>query len=139
MAGLGKQNRTKGIKHAVDMSGSDVEDAETEPDWVRPPDDECENHTYTLQVSDRDLSEHRLKVRMFQHRWTWELVEFAIVYQTNVAGVWTDVAELDSCHDVDVHMHRYSRRTRERVEGDPEKLFDVHTLCLLYTSDAADE
>jgi hypothetical protein len=66
----------------------------------------------------------RALIRMVLHEETDALVEFAVILQAFYRGTWQNVASADSCHDVDVHLHRYSRRTGNRV-GEPEKLLDV--------------
>jgi hypothetical protein len=66
----------------------------------------------------------RALVRMVVHEDTNALVEFAVILQTLYRGQWRDVASADSCHNVDIHLHRYSRKTDNRV-GEPEKLLDV--------------
>ncbi len=61
---------------------------------------------------------------MVNHAETDELVEFAVIQQIHSQGKWRDVAAIDSCHDVDVHLHRYGRHARARV-GEPEVLLQV--------------
>ncbi len=61
---------------------------------------------------------------MVNHAGTDELVRFAVIQQTYSQGKWRDVAGIDSCHDVDVHLHRYGRHADARV-GNPEVLMQV--------------
>lgn len=95
------------------------------PAWTCPPPDECEDAlTYTLCPPGVDPGKHRIKLRTVNHAGTDELVEFAVIQQTYSQGKWRDVAGIDSCHDVDVHLHRYGRHARARV-GEPEVLMHV--------------
>ena len=103
-----------------------LEEVELADLWRRPPDEECDGHIYTGLLPGAESTE-RLKFRLSQHRFTYELVEFAIVFQTLAGGKWCDVLEMDSCHDVDVHLHRYAKSTGERV-GDPEVLHTIQSL-----------
>lgn len=48
-----------------------------------------------------------------------DLVRFAIVQRINEHGKWHDVVEVDTCHDLDAHLHQYSRRTGRHV-GEPD-------------------
>lgn len=57
-------------------------------------------------------------------RGTSALIEFAVIQPTYRRSGWRDVVAVDSCHDVDVHLHRYSRSTENRV-GEPETLVPV--------------
>lgn len=127
VAGLGSQGKRKAEKRSVQMSPT-PEETELEDLWKRPPEEECDTHSYTLPLPRSSPDSERLKMRLIRDRFSWDLVEFAIVYQTNVGGQWFDVIEIDSCHDVDVHLHRYARSTGERV-GDPEQMRPITTLA----------
>jgi hypothetical protein len=103
--------------------GASAQD-EPPPGWPKPPDDECEEAVYTLTPDGADHTKHRVKLRMVSPVETGDLVEFAVVQQTHDRGKWRYVVEVDSCHDVDVHLHRYSRLSDARV-GEPEVLTPV--------------
>lgn len=125
MGGLGAQGRAKALRRSVDM-------AQDEPDldelWKRPPPEECESlFPWKCPLPRGELSEHRLVTRILQETVSQVMVEFALVQQTYNGSTWVHVVEVDSCHDVDVHLHRYSRRTRERVGG-PEHVRDISRL-----------
>lgn len=74
------------------------------------------------------MSKERVKVRMVDHLPTSTLAEFAVIQQTFYKGKWRTVAEVDSSHDDEVHLHRWSRKQDERV-GDPEQLMPVTCLA----------
>lgn len=122
------QSRRKGEKRVVDMSPPP---AAPEPGWFRPPPEEWQEDVFTFTPDGADPSEHRVKVRMISQEGTSALVEFAVVHQTRHRGSWCDVVTVDSCHDVDVHLHRYSRRTGTRV-GEPETLTPVTRMSDLH-------
>jgi hypothetical protein len=126
MTPVGKQGRSKARQRSVDMSADETGSSEL---WARPPEDECDVHPHTLQLPNSSVAENRLKIRLVRHRFTWEVVEFAIVYQTFYKRQWRDVVSIDSCHDRDVHLHRYARRTGKRVPGGPEKVRDLVSLA----------
>jgi hypothetical protein len=93
--------------------------------WSRPPPEECrDDGPYVLTPPDANPNEMRAYVRMVVHDETDTIVEFAVILQTFYCGEWRTVASADSCHDVDVHLHRYSRRTGSRA-GEPEKVIDI--------------
>ncbi len=126
MAGLGKQGQRKAAHRAVDMSAS--VDCEPEQSWYPPPPEECEDdHRYTVPPDGANVATDRVKVRLRVHAATQLFVEFALVQQAHVDGTWQDVVEADSCHDVDVHLHRYALRTGARI-GDPEVIVHVRNL-----------
>ena len=58
---------------------------------------------------------------------TTTLVEFSLIQLTFWLGKWHEVAEIDSCHDVDAHLHQNARSTGERV-GEPVLITAIHTL-----------
>ncbi len=97
--------------------------------WKPPPADERDPEaTYTLTPPSADEASERIKLRVVAHSITGMTVEFAVVQQTRVrGGAWRDVAAADSCHDGEVHLHRYSRATDARV-GEPEHLCAVASL-----------
>jgi hypothetical protein len=95
--------------------------------WCPPPPDECEEHRYTAVPDGAHAREDRVMVRLKTHIATQTFVEFALVQQVYWQGEWRDVVEADSCHDVDVHLHRYGRSTDSRI-GEPEVLMLVHSL-----------
>lgn len=108
MLGLHPQSRKKGEKRAADMSAP----AETpEPGWFRPPPEEWEEDTFAFIPDGAEPVENRIKVRMISQEGTSALIEFAVIQQTYHRSGWRDVIAVDSCHDVDVHLHRYSRST----------------------------
>lgn len=95
------------------------------PAWTCPPHEECEEASpYTIYPEGADPAKHRIMIRMVNHATTHELVQFAVIQQTYSRGKWRDVAGVDSCHDVSVHLHRYGRHGDARV-GDPEVLVPV--------------
>lgn len=120
LMGLGSQGKAKARRRSVDMGqGADVDPEDL---WKRPPPEECEPHSrYKCQLARADLRENRLVIRVLQESISAVMVEFAMVQQTYNGSVWVHVVEADSCHDVDVHLHRYSRRTGARV-GDSEHM-----------------
>lgn len=121
MAGLHAQSKRKREKRAVDMS----RDEQLEPTWVRPPPEECEqDDPLTLYPTGADPEHHRMKVRIESHVRTHAIVEFAVIQQTFDRGKWRDVYAVDSCHDSDVHAHRYARSTDQRA-GEPEILMPI--------------
>jgi hypothetical protein len=61
---------------------------------------------------------------MVTHLSTQSLVEFAVIHQAFSRCQWRCVAMADSCHDDDVHLHRYARSTDDRI-GEPEVLVTV--------------
>ncbi len=110
-------------RRPVDMSAS----AEPPPPpWQPPPDEECEESPpYTFAPPGADPDEHRIKVRIKNYQTTpHAMVEFALVQQTLRQGRWRNVAVVDSCHNDEVHLHRYGRRTQERI-GEPEQLMPI--------------
>ncbi len=108
------------------MSGEGL--PEQSPLWRPPPPEECEPETtITLTPSGADEGSERIKVRLVSHSLTDLPAEFAVIQQTRRAGAWRDVVAADSCHDGEVHLHRYSRATDDRV-GDPEQLCEVSFL-----------
>lgn len=120
--GLHPQSRRKGERRATDMSRPAEEPG---PEWFRPPPEEWdEPSVYTFTPEGADPAKHRIKVRIVSHIDTSEFVEFALIQQVLERGRWRDVAAADSCHDIDVHLHRYSRATGERV-GDPEQIMHL--------------
>ena len=95
------------------------------PAWTCPPPEECEEGSpYTVCPDGADPAKHRIMLRLVSHVSTDELVRFAVIQQTYSQGEWRHVAMADSCHDVDVHLHQYGRRSDARV-GDPEVLLPV--------------
>jgi hypothetical protein len=123
MAGLHAQSRRKGEKRSVDMSLG-IEEAEP---WSCPPADECEQTRYTLPIDGADPALHQVKVRLVTELVTADLVRFAVVQQTLEHGRWRDVVEVDTCHDCDVHLHQYARRTHARI-GELEVLAEVRSV-----------
>lgn len=108
----GKAAESHRKKHVVDMAVQP-----SEPAWIPPDPEECEETAaYTMMPPD-GTPEDRIKVRMVEHIPTSTLVEFALVHQTFHAGKWREVARADSSHDDEVHVHRFSRRTRNQVGG----------------------
>ena len=107
--------------------------SEASPEVVSylPPEDEWgESSTYTVPLIRDDGTESpndRLKLRVRNHSQTESIVEFAVVQQTLHRRVWRDVAAADSCHEDEVHLHRYGRRAEGRI-GDPVRLCDVDSL-----------
>lgn len=121
MAGLHAQSRRKGEKRSVDMSAAPEQ---VEP-WSRPADEECEEEpAYTVYPEGADPALHRVKLRMVIHIESQNMVLFAVVQQTYDRGKWRHVVEVDTCHDVDVHLHQYGRSTDARV-GEPEVLAPI--------------
>lgn len=121
---LGSQGRRKADKRAADMTMHPPPEAQTAARWTRPPAEECEENSYTMAVDDSTIDRDRIQVRLLSHCRTDALAEFALIQQTYEHGKWHDVAVGDSCHDTDVHVHRYARSTGQRV-GDPEILMPV--------------
>lgn len=127
MPGLHPQSRRKREKHAVDMSPPG-ENGPPQPTWFRPPPEECEDSpAYPFTPEGAVAGRERILVRMVSHVPTGQLVEFAVMQQTCYRGKWRDVAAVDSCHDRDVHLHRYARSTGNRV-GKPETLLEIANL-----------
>lgn len=119
MAGLHSQSRRKGEKRSVDMSAPETDAA---VQWIKPPPEECdEDPAWTIAPTGADPGQCRIKIRIVSHTQTHAIVEFALVLQVFDRGKWRDVASVDSCHDVDVHLHRYARSTDDRI-GEPEVL-----------------
>lgn len=121
---LGSQNKRKGQRRAVDMSAKpDV--VVTPSIWVPPPPDECEEAPpYTITPPGADQEKHRAKMRGVYEAATDEMVEFAVVQEVRYKGKWRFVASADSCHNDEIHLHRYGRIADGRV-GDPEHLMPV--------------
>lgn len=107
------------------------------PGWSRPPPEECEESAvYEIDPSGGNMTAERIKVRMVDHRPTSTLADFAVIQQTYDRGKWRIVAEVDSSHDDEVHVHWWSRKEDARV-GDPEQLRPV--ACLKDIGDGYDE
>lgn len=70
------------------------------------------------------MTEDRIKVRMVEHVPTSGVAEFAVIQETKFKGSWRKVAEADSAHADEVHVHRYGRRADGRVR-DPEHLMPI--------------
>jgi hypothetical protein len=97
----------------------------TGPSWVPPPPDECEESAnYPIDPSGGDMTRERVIVRMMDHIPTSTLVDFAVIQQTYRRGSWRTVAEADSAHDYEVHIHRWSRTHDARV-GKPEQILAI--------------
>lgn len=125
MVGPSKNTSVKGARRAADMSPRDA----SAVGWSRPPDSECvEDGPYTSEPPGAHPAEHQILVRFLRRSSDDALVEFAIVQRTKVGQEFTDVFEADSCHDEDVHCHRYARSTGERI-GDPERLRLISSLA----------
>lgn len=113
--GLGKQGKRKARDRSVDMALP----AESKPDWVPPPPDECEEeYEYVIAPADADMTEHRLHWRVVTHRRSGVPVDFNVTYLTFDRGRWRTVTRIDTDHGT-VHCHRFSRHTGDQV-GDPE-------------------
>lgn len=126
MAGLGKQSKTKKVKRAVDMSPS-AEELASADRWDKPDKDECDEHTYVSCPPEGDPQRDKLVQRLVWHGLTGALVEFSIVLMHFRRGSWHEVAEADSCHDDDAHVHQNVSSTGERV-GDPLRLMVIRTI-----------
>jgi hypothetical protein len=63
---------------------------------------------------------------MTDHKATSTLVDFAVVQRTRYKGHWRTIAEADSSHDIEVHIHWWSRKLDGRV-GEPEKICDIES------------
>ncbi|RNL63663.1 hypothetical protein EFK50_07930 [Nocardioides marmoriginsengisoli] len=126
MSGRSKQDLTKRDKRSVDMSPT-AEELALADMWKRPPEDECEESNYPSALPGADEAKIRLNIRMVRHQVTWALVEFSIVLLTMYRGRWREVAEIDSCHDDDFHVHQNGRSIDARV-GDPVTLGVIRTL-----------
>lgn len=124
MSGLDKSSKRKHRMRSVDMSEGQ-EDAG--PSWRKPARDECEEETYDSQLQDADLRDHKLIIRMVRHRVTYELVEFSLIQMTRVHSHWVEVAEIDSCHDVDIHLHQCGKDAGGRV-SEPVVLADIESV-----------
>ncbi|MDQ1745773.1 MAG: hypothetical protein QOD07_36 [Frankiaceae bacterium] len=123
---LHKQSKRKGIKRSVDMNPPAAESAL--PTWTRPPPEEwAPPDVYTIAPDGADPSRERVKLRIVSDVDRRFMVEFALVQQTFFRQRWRDVVEVDTCHDVDVHMHRFARSTGARV-GDPLSLRPILSL-----------
>jgi len=97
------------------------------PSW-KPPSDECDPaETYTVAPPGAEESEERVKLRIITHTSSSMTAEFAVVHQTYRNGDWHTVTAADSCHDGEVHLHRYARSTDARV-GEPEHVRQVASL-----------
>lgn len=93
--------------------------------WTPPPPEECEEApVYTITPPGADNGKHRIKLRTVYQASTDEMVEFAVVHEVRHKGKWRFVASADSCHDDEIHMHRYGRGTDDRI-GDAEHLMPV--------------
>lgn len=101
--------------------------SESRAAW-RPPPEECVSiPATTMAPPDGSLERDRIIVRMDTHAATDRLVEFAVIQQTRYHGSWANVCMADSCHDTEVHLHRYGRSTGERI-GEPEPISEIHRL-----------
>lgn len=124
MSGRSAQDKRKRDKHSVDMT----QVPGPSPAWSPPPADECEPaEQYTITPPGGVESEDRVKLRLITHTQSSMTAEFAVVQQTYRNSAWRDVAAADSCHDGEVHLHRYSRSADARV-GEPEHLCAVSSL-----------
>jgi len=96
--------------------------------WRRPPKAEWDDEdTYTLPLPRTTLVDNQVKLRVVKHRFTYGLIEFALVYRTLYRASWCDVVEIDSCHDVDVHLHQYGRQAKSRI-GEPGVLLAIGSM-----------
>jgi hypothetical protein len=97
------------------------------PSWVPPPPDECEESAnYRFDPGGGDMDREMVVVRMQDHVPTSTLVGFAVVQRTFYRGRWRTVAEADSSHDDEVHVHYWSRALDARI-GRPERILAVTT------------
>lgn len=125
VSGRSSQDKRKRDKRAADMSAKPDMVVAASSSWVRPPPDEREESpAYTVTPPEADPEKHRVKVRIVHHVSTDEIVEFAVTQECRYRGKWRFVAGADSCHENEIHLHRYSRNTAQRV-GDPEHLMPV--------------
>ena len=126
MGGLGKQGRRKARDRSVDMSVP-ADGSHGEVSWLRPDPESCEEMLVKSAPPGGDAEDDRLVIRMLHVVGTYVLVEFAIVLLTRVGSKWVEVAEVDSCHDRDVHLHQCGRAAGERV-GERETLLELRSL-----------
>jgi hypothetical protein len=118
-----KQDKAKRDKRSAAMS-EPAPDPQA-PAWTRPDPDECEDWPLAVLTPDgADPSRDRILVRTYTHVVTDQLVEFAVIQETFHHGKWRKVTVVDSCHDRDIHLHRYSRKTGRRT-GKPEVLMPL--------------
>ena len=129
--GLSQQGKAKARKRSADMTIRPAEEAS----WGPPDVDECEESNLHFAPPGASEEHHRIHVRMVTVASTGELVEFAVVQQTQLRGRWHDVCAGDSRHG-SVHIHRYSKRTDQRI-GDPEPLRNV--VCQADVQDGYDD
>lgn len=121
----GKAAQSHREKHSVDMS----QPPDDEPPWERPPPEECErSEPYRIFPDGADGDRDKVVVSLLNHIATDMLVGFALVQQTMYRGKWRNVVVVDTAHDQDVHVHRYSRKTGERV-GRPEVLKVINDMA----------
>jgi len=130
MSGKSAQDKRKAAKRAADMT---ILPAGDESKW-QPPPPEVRNESFvsTFDAPGCRDGKNRIKVRIVSHTETGALIEFNIVHQTFHRGKWRDVASADSCHDDEVHVHRYARSSDARV-GNPETLVPVRKLADIQT------
>lgn len=124
VTGLSKQTKAKTLRRLRMTAAQELAAA---TGWVKPPPDECEREDYDAALPGADASSDALIIRMVRHRVTYQLVEFAIIQMTRHRGVWVEVAEADSCHDVDVHVHQNGKKAGGR-SGTPTTLGRIDSL-----------
>lgn len=125
MGGLDNSSKRKRDKRAVDMSMADELDQATP--WRRPSDEELDSNVYDLELPGADVQKDRLLTRLDTHAHTYEIVEFSLIQQTWHHGRWVEVAEADSCHNTDCHVHQCGKKARGRT-GEANVLVDIGTL-----------
>lgn len=127
MTGLGAQLRKKRARDAVNMSPT-AEELATADRWKRPDPSEInpEDETYKWILPGEGDTE-QLHVRFKRVALTHQLVEFSITQTTRWNQHRCEVAEADSCHDVDVHLHQNGRKAGGRI-GTPTSLLPIRSL-----------
>jgi hypothetical protein len=121
MTGLPSQSKRKREKRSVDMDMSG--DGAVQP-WSCPPKEECDEIRYQLAPPDGHESENVIHIRLVFEVLTGLLVEFALIQMTKYRGRWVEVFKIDSCHDDEVHAHRYGR-----TQGEHRVTERLHTVA----------
>lgn len=114
MSGNSKQDVTKKVKRSVKMSPTEAELAAADA-WARPPSHECEEQNYRTPLPGADENKVALNIRLVYHLPSYALVLFSLALLVRQRGAWVQVAEVDTCHDVDAHLHQYGRSTGKRI------------------------
>lgn len=124
MTGLSKQTKAKTLRRLRMTAAQELQAA---TGWVKPPLEECEREDYEAGLPEADASSDGLIIRILRHKVTYQMVEFAIIQMTRHKNAWVEVAEADSCHDIDVHVHQNGKNAGGR-SGTPTTLGSIDSL-----------